>query len=76
MYSEVRKLHLIEEVLKVKNEATLFELEAVLKKYDQEKKPSLSTPHDFLGAWSKEDAALIDKAIEEGCEQILPDDWK
>lgn len=76
MYQEALKLHLIEEVLKVKNEAILIELEAILKKHEQEKKPSLSTAHDFLGAWSKEDAALIDKAIEEGCEQIHPDDWK
>ena len=76
MYQEALKLHLIEEVLKVKNEAILIELEAVLKKHKQEKKYSTSTAHDFLGAWSKEDAALIEKAIEEGCEQIHPDDWK
>lgn len=76
MYPEYRKLHLIEEVLKVKNEAILIELEAVLKKHEQEKKHSKSTAHDFLGAWSKEDAVLIDNAIEEGCEQIHPDDWK
>lgn len=76
VYREARKLHLIEEVLKIKNEAILIELEAVLKKHEQEKKTSKSTAHDFLGAWSKEDAALIDKAIEEGCEQIHQDDWK
>ncbi len=76
MYQEALKLHLIEEVLKVKNDAILIELEAVLKKHELEKKLSLSTAQDLLGAWSKEDAALIDKAIEEGCEQIHPDDWK
>jgi len=26
--------------------------------------------------WTKDDADLIEKAIEESCEQINPDDWK
>ena len=29
-----------------------------------------------VGIWSKKDAALMEKAIEEGCEQIHEDDWK
>lgn len=32
MYSEARKIHLIEEMLKVKSETVLIELESVLKK--------------------------------------------
>ena len=76
MYPEARKLHLIEELLKVKNEAILIELEAVLRKHDQGKKQPALTARDFLGAWSKEDAALIEQAIKEGCEQIHPDDWR
>ena len=31
---------------------------------------------DFLGRWSEKDAGTIEKIIEEGCEQIHPDDWK
>lgn len=76
MYSEARKMHLIEEVIKVKNEAVLIELEGVLKKAAQEKQLSRPSAHDLIGLWSKEDAELIEKAIEDGCEQIHPDDWK
>jgi hypothetical protein len=76
MSSEARKLHLIEEVLKLKNEAVLIELEAVLKRAGLPNEYMRLSAHDLLGVWSKEDAALIEKAIEEGCEQIHPDDWK
>ena len=76
MYSEARKMHLIEEVIKVKSEAVLIELEGVLKEADQAKQQIPSSAHDFVGLWSKEDAETIEKAIEDGCEQIHPDDWK
>lgn len=32
--------------------------------------------HDLVGIISHKDAALMEKAIEEACEQIHPDDWK
>jgi len=78
MYSEARKIHLLEEVLKVTNEATLIELEAVLKKSKnktagKKKKPSI---YDFVGILTKKEAGKMRKAIEETCEQIHPDDWK
>lgn len=70
MYSEARKMHPLEEVIKVKNDAVLIELESVLKKAASAKgQPPLSA-HDFVGLWSKEDAASIEKAIDDGCEQI------
>ncbi|WP_315814212.1 hypothetical protein [Paraflavitalea speifideaquila] len=54
MYSEARKIHLIEEVLKVTNEAILIELETVIKrskkKAEKEKKPSI---YDFVGILTK-----------------------
>jgi len=76
MYSKARKMHLIEQVIKVKNEAVLIELESFLYKASQSNEHSRQSAHNFAGLWSKEDAKLIEKAIEEGCEQILPDDWK
>ena len=69
MYSEVRKTHLIEEVIKVKNEAVLIELESVLKKAANAMDQSCLSAHDFVGLWSKEDAESIEKAIGDGCEQ-------
>ena len=73
MFTEARKIQLIEDVLKVSNEATLNELETVLKKSGKNKKHSA---HEFSGIWSKKDAALIEKAIKEDCEQIHANDWK
>lgn len=77
MYSEARKIHLIEEVLKVTNEATLIALETVIKKSKKktgkEKKPSI---YDFVGILTKKEAGEMRKAIEETCETINPDDWK
>ena len=75
MFTESRKIHLIEEVLKVTDDATLYELETVLKNSTVEIKKK-SSAHDFVGLWSKKDAVLIEKAIHEGCEQINENDWK
>lgn len=77
MYTDSKKIHLIEEMLKVGDQAVLKEIESVLKK--SKKRPGIKktlSAHDFAGAWSKKDAALIEKAIEQTCEQIHPDDWK
>lgn len=76
MYTEGRKIHLIEEVLKVKNEAVLIELESVLRKAGLYKDKKTHSAHELAGSISKEDGKLIDIAIELGCEQINPDDWK
>ncbi len=72
MYSEARKIHLIEEVLKVKNEAILIELEEVLKKNSHKEKdtnPSANVitrkPSDFAGCISKETAQLMLADIEQ-----------
>jgi len=75
MFTEARKIQLLEDVLKVSSEATLIELETVLNKSRTKKKKALSA-HEFSGLWSKKDAALVEKAITESCEQINEDDWK
>ena len=59
MYTEARKINLLEAVLKVNNEATLIELETILKKAKAKKEKQSISAHDFLGRWSKKDAALI-----------------
>jgi hypothetical protein len=77
MYSEARKMHLLEEVIKVKSEAVLIELEGVLKKSSskvkKEKEPSI---YDFLGILSKKEASQMRKAIAETCETIDENEWK
>lgn len=75
MFTESRKIHLIEEVLKIDNDITLQKLESVLKNSGRESKKKASA-QEFVGLWNKKDASLIEKAIKEGCEQISADDWK
>jgi len=69
MYSEARKLHVIEEVLKVRNEAVLIELEAVLKKNREREKDTnnviVRKPSDFAGSISQETARIMLADIEE-----------
>lgn len=76
MQIETRKLHLIEEMLKVKSEATLSALENILKS------PNYKTAHDrpllkeFSGIWSKDEAEEMERIIAESCGNIHPDDWQ
>jgi hypothetical protein len=77
MYSEAKKLHIIEEVLKIKSESTLSALENFLKK--SKKNEDIGKTSDFRkfsGIWSKDEAEEIEKIIFESCETIHPDDWK
>ncbi len=74
MYSEARKLHLIEEVIKLKSDDALKQIEHILK--TSSKKQPKQSAAQLVGKISKKDLELMDKAIEEGCEQISPDDWK
>ena len=76
MVTEVRKLHLIEKVLRVKSESKLAAIEdfvnQTLKKHSKSK-PSID---NFLGILSNEEANEMKKAIAETCETIDPDAWK
>ncbi len=75
MYSDSKKIQLIEEVLRLENTAILREVESVLRKSRKpNEKPG--NAYDLLGQWSKKDSELIEKAIEAGCEQIYHDEWK
>lgn len=74
MHSDTRKLHIIEALLKVDDEKTLSQLEEVIEKNAVQ--PNKIAAKDLFGIWKEEEAEAIEKAIEEGCEQIHPDDWK
>ncbi len=69
MYSEARKLHLIEEVLKIKSEAILIEIEALLRKglIKQLKKNELERrkPSDYAGCISPEKATDLLQQVEQ-----------
>ncbi len=76
MFTETQKLHLIEEVLKTHNVAILTELETIINRAGKTGAIKHFSASDFTGRWSTKEADLIEKAIEEGCEQINADDWK
>ena len=75
MHTIERKIHLIEEVLKVNNESTLDALEIALKK-SKKPKGKKSSIYDFVGVISKDESAQMKKAIKETAETINADDWK
>jgi hypothetical protein len=75
MNIQAKKIHLIEEFLKVKNDTILHELESVLKKAKNKTK-SNHTIYDFVGIWNKKEADQIKKVIAATSEQINADDWK
>jgi hypothetical protein len=75
MYGEAKKLHLIEEILKIENEAVLAEVETVITRSKLHTINRRSFK-DFVGKMSEEETRELEKIIEEGCEQINPDDWK
>ena len=74
MNGEARKLQLIEALLKVEDESILEQMEDLLSNVQ----PKLSGKSfaEFAGTITNEEADEWLKNIEEGCEQINPDDWK
>lgn len=74
MFSEARKLSLIEKVLKVNNESLLVSLENVLK--TSKASGTKISIYDFVGMLSKKDADKMRIAIAETCETIDENDWK
>lgn len=76
MYSEARKLHLIEEMLKVKSESIWIALENVLKKNTAEVNNEKNTIYDFVGILSDKEAKVMKDAISDACETIDENDWK
>ena len=75
MYSEAKKLYLIEELLKVDNDMVLAELETVLTK-SKTQLPHSKSFQDFTSTLTLEEVKELERNIEEGCEQINEDDWK
>ncbi|HXL55745.1 MAG TPA: hypothetical protein VN958_05780 [Chitinophagaceae bacterium] len=78
MYTEARKLHIIEAVLKTENDAVLEAIEMIVENDNTiniSKKPKAKFS-DLLGALTHEEAEAMKQAIEENFEKINPDDWK
>lgn len=83
MFNDRRKIQLIEDLLKVDNDATLKQVEIVIRKAVTKKKTvtggaktTKKSFHDLVGILSKKDAEDMKRIIEEGCEQIDEHGWK
>jgi hypothetical protein len=76
MYSEARKLHLIEEVLSVKSDEVLIAIEKIINTYKRSNAEKRITIQDFAGIISEQEAKDMKKAIAETCENIDENDWK
>ncbi len=75
MYWETKKLQLIEEILKIEDDAVLAEVETIIteSRLHPIKRRSFK---DISGIISNEEVTLLEKTIEEGCEIINPNDWR
>jgi hypothetical protein len=71
MYGEAKKLHLIEEILKIENEAVLDEVNNVISSNKLHAVEPKSF-NKFSGIWSSSEADEMKRIIEESFEQINP----
>ena len=76
MYSDSKKIQLIEEVLRLENTGVLKKVEAIIRKSKKKPVKKNSPAREFLGKWTKKESEVIEKAIEQGCEQIHLDEWR
>ena len=76
MYTEARKLNLINEVLNTDNEDVLLKIEKMMKQSKKVKDKVKGSFKDFSGIWTKKEADKMERIIEESCETINPEDWK
>ena len=78
MRTEIRKINLIQEILKVDKETTLIKLETILQGLDKQRNIKTKAAHiyDFVGIITPKEADEITKAINETCETTNNDNWK
>lgn len=76
MYTESRKLHLIEAILRTTNEATLEAIETLVDTATGVVTKPRQKFSDLLGVLTTEEAEAMKQTIEENFEKINPDDWK
>jgi hypothetical protein len=75
MHAEAKKLHLIEELLKIDSDAILAEIETIMAK-SKAKLPGNKNFKAFVGSLSIDEVNELERNIEDGCEQINEDEWK
>jgi hypothetical protein len=76
MFTESRKLHIIEAVLKTTNEAILGAIEKIVAQDNATGKRTKARFSDLLGVLTPEEAESMKRTIEDNFEKINPDNWK
>jgi hypothetical protein len=76
MYTEARKLHIIEAVLRTENESVLRAIETIVDQDTASKERPKAKFSDLLGVLTCEEADSMKRTIEDNFEKINPDDWK
>ena len=77
MYTEARKLHIIEAVLKTESDAVLEALEMIVDNIPIGPRESeTSNFSELLGVLTPAEAEAMKNNIDENFEKINPDDWK
>ena len=76
MYNETKKLHLIEQLLKIDDYVVLDEVDTIISKNTIPVSTGRRSFSGFAGMMTDEEANEFEKIINDGCEQIYPDDWK
>lgn len=74
MYTEAKKLHLIEYLLKEQNEQILNKVEKLLT--GNSSSPKTDKFKDFKSVLNADEIDALEKTIHDGCEQIDESDWK
>lgn len=75
MFGETKKIHIIEEILKISDANILQEVEDILLNHNRKivKDKNFSA---FAGSLTDEDVNELQVIIDTGCEKINTDDWK
>lgn len=73
IYTESKKLHLIESLIKENNADVLQKVEKILLASSDKYSPKFA---DFSNTLSQKELEEFEKNIEDGCEQINESDWK
>ena len=77
MFTEARKLSLIEAIIKSSDDSMLIVIEGIMKKENHRLvQPAPTNFADLVGALTVEEADFMKKTIDENFEKINPDDWK
>ncbi len=75
MFGEAKKLHLIEEILKINDDIVLQEVEDVIINYNVRIVKGRNFTM-FAGSLTDSEANELEDIIAAGCEKINTDDWK